>query len=376
VVGFLLENILPIIAGQFLLPTITMKNIITRYKALSAKYQIGIALAIFIIALIALPNVIVYAAGAFVAYKLIDKKVWKYTVTGALCVITFFSAILLISGNTTPTQVADNVVATQAQNQNNVVPNPIDSATTTPNTPAPAVTQTKTETPAVKTQTTTAQPPSQYTYYSVTEVVDGDTIKISMNGKTETLRLIGMDTPETVDPRKPVQCFGKEASNKAKELLSGKKVRIETDPTQGERDKYERLLAYVYRDDGIFYNKYMIEQGYAHEYTYNTPYKYQAEFKAAQKSAQTAQLGLWSPNTCNGDTTSSNTSTQTQTNSPATTQSSGGKYYTSSHYSSKYWYPEVCDGWKSLSPSYLKSYATLEALLAVYPSKTESPQCQ
>ena len=115
---------------------------------------------------------------------------------------------------------------------------------------------------------------------------------------------IGIDTPETVDPRKSVQCFGREASNKAKELLGGKKVRIELDASQGERDKYGRLLAYLYRDDGIFYNRYMIEQGYAHEYTYNIPYKYQAEFKTAQKAAQTAHIGLWSPTTCNGDTTS------------------------------------------------------------------------
>lgn len=226
---------------------------------------------------------------------------------------------------------------------------------TVPSSPKPEQSQTK----------------PQFTYYSVVEVVDGDTIKINISGKTETLRLIGMDTPETVDPRKPVQCFGKEASNKAKELLSGQKVRIETDPTQGQLDKYGRTLAYVYRDDGIFYNKYMIEQGYAHEYTYNTPYKYQTEFKAAQKSAEANQAGLWSPTTCNGDTTSSTSQTQT---SPATTQSSG-KFYTSSHYSAKYYYPESCDGWKSLSTSYLKSFDTLEALLASY-NRTKSPQCE
>jgi len=352
-----------------------MNNIISKYKTLSTGYQIGIALIIFIISIIILPNTIVYAVGAFVAYKLIDKKSWKYTATGALCLITFFSAILLISGSTTPTQVADNVGSTQTQSQNNVAPSPIDTATTTPKAPAPNVTQAKTVTAVVtKTQPTTAQPSSsQYTYYSVKEVVDGDTIKISMNGKVETLRLIGMDTPETVDPRKPVQCFGKEASNKAKELLSGKRVRIEMDPTQGERDKYNRLLAYVYRDDGLFYNKSMIEQGYAHEYTYNAPYKYQAEFKTAQKTAQIAQLGLWSPATCNGDTTSSNTSTPTP--HPANTQSTG-KFYTSSYHSSKYYYPEACDGWKSLSASYLKSYDTLDALLATYPSRVKSPQCQ
>jgi len=137
-------------------------------------------------------------------------------------------------------------------------------------------------------------------YYPVASVVDGDTIKINMDGKKETLRLIGIDTPETVDPRKPVQCFGKEASNIAKELLLNKEVRIEKDSTQGDRDKYGRLLAYVFLKDGLFYNKYMVEQGYAHEYTYDEPYKYQSEFKESEKSARENQRGLWSPNTCNG----------------------------------------------------------------------------
>lgn len=224
------------------------------------------------------------------------------------------------------------------------------------------------ESKPVQTQQTAPVSAPQYTYYSVTDVVDGDTIKVNMNGTITTLRLIGMDTPETVDPRKPVQCFGKEASNKAKELLSGKKVRLEMDPSQGTLDTYGRTLAYVYRDDGLFYNKHMIEQGYAHEYTYRTPYKYQAEFKTAQKTAQANQAGLWSSSTCNGDTTSS-----TET-APATT-STGGKFYTSSHYSAKYYYLESCDGWQGLSPTYLKSFDTLEALLASYPSRTKSPQC-
>ncbi len=143
-------------------------------------------------------------------------------------------------------------------------------------------------------------------FFKVVSVIDGDTIKIDMNGKNETLRLIGIDTPETVDPRKPVQCFGQEASNKAKELLSGQKVRIEKDLTQGDRDKYDRLLAYIWREDGLFYNEYMVKQGYAHEYTYDTPYKYQTQFKADETYARENKLGLWSPNTCNGDTTKEN----------------------------------------------------------------------
>ncbi len=139
----------------------------------------------------------------------------------------------------------------------------------------------------------------------VQNVVDGDTIKILFASSTlTTIRLIGIDTPETVDPRKPVQCFGKEASAKAKELLLGKKVRIELDSTQGTKDKYGRTLAYVYREADasakgeLFFNKYMIEQGYAHEYTYDMPYKYQAEFKLAERSARESGLGLWAPGVC------------------------------------------------------------------------------
>lgn len=148
--------------------------------------------------------------------------------------------------------------------------------------------------------------------YKVVKVIDGDTLTVSQEGVETTLRLIGINTPETVDPRKPVECFGKEASNKGKELLSGKSVKLEFDSTQSKVDKYGGTLAYVYRDDGLFYNKYMIEQGYAYEYTYDTPYKYQQEFKAAQIKAKSEQKGLWSPSTCN-------TSTQTITSSPVTT---------------------------------------------------------
>jgi len=134
--------------------------------------------------------------------------------------------------------------------------------------------------------------------YEVVKVVDGDTIHITIDGKKETVRLIGINTPETVDPRKPVECFGVEASNKAKELLEGKKVRVETDASQGERDKYGRLLAYVFREDGLFVNNYMVAEGYAYEYTYRLPYKYQAEFKAAQQVAEKSGKGLWASGVC------------------------------------------------------------------------------
>ncbi|MGH7203371.1 MAG: thermonuclease family protein [Candidatus Levyibacteriota bacterium] len=103
-----------------------------------------------------------------------------------------------------------------------------------------------------------------------------------------------------MDPRKPVQCFGKEASNYAKQLLSNKTVSLESDPTQGDWDKYHRLLRYVWLDTKANANEIMIADGYAYEYTYNTPYKYQSEFKAAQHAAEDAGRGLWSSNACSG----------------------------------------------------------------------------
>jgi micrococcal nuclease len=134
--------------------------------------------------------------------------------------------------------------------------------------------------------------------FPVTSVVDGDTIKVNINGKVETIRLIGIDTPETVDPRKPVQCFGVEASNKAKAILTGKKVSLESDSSQGEFDKYNRLLRYVFLEDKTNFNLLMIKEGYAHEYTYDLPYKYQSEFKQAQNIAEINKKGLWASGVC------------------------------------------------------------------------------
>lgn len=136
--------------------------------------------------------------------------------------------------------------------------------------------------------------------YLVSKVVDGDTLKVSRNGKIETVRLIGVDTPEIVDPRKPIQCFAKEASEKMKQLVYNKKVRLEIDKTQGLTDKYKRLLRYVLLEDGTNINKLMVSEGFAHEYTHKIPYKFREEFKTAELNARNNNLGLWSPDTCNG----------------------------------------------------------------------------
>lgn len=145
--------------------------------------------------------------------------------------------------------------------------------------------------------------------YTVSKVVDGDTLAVDIDGKQVVLRLIGINTPETVDPRKPVECFGSEASTKAKEILTGKKVQLEADSITGELDKYNRTLRYVILEDGTNFNKLMIEEGYAYEYTYNTPYKYQADFKDAQQKAREAKRGLWAEDACNGNLTKQMAST-------------------------------------------------------------------
>lgn len=137
-------------------------------------------------------------------------------------------------------------------------------------------------------------------FYRVVRVVDGDTLALHINGKTETIRLIGVDAPESVRPGKPVECFGKEASVKLKELLEGGQVRLEQDITQDDKDRYGRLLRYVFLEDGRLANQLILEEGYAYEYTYEAPYAYQAEFKAAEERARSGKHGLWADKACAG----------------------------------------------------------------------------
>jgi micrococcal nuclease len=151
---------------------------------------------------------------------------------------------------------------------------------------------------AAPAQSAGAALPLPQSWYQVTRVIDGDTIEVSIDGAKEKIRLIGLDTPELVDPRKPVQCFAQEASDYAKKILANQKVRIELDESQGVRDKYGRMLAYIFLADGTLFNKYMIEHGYGHEYTYTHPYHYQSEFNLAEQNAQKEGRGLWAPRVC------------------------------------------------------------------------------
>jgi endonuclease YncB( thermonuclease family) len=128
--------------------------------------------------------------------------------------------------------------------------------------------------------------------YAVDKFEDGDTIRVYMEGKTETIRLIGVDTPETQDPRKPVQCFGKAASAHTKEIIGLNRVRLEADTTNSNRDRYGRLLRYVYLPDGTLVNKKIVADGFGFVTT-GFPFTKMEDFKTAENNARQGNLGLW-----------------------------------------------------------------------------------
>jgi micrococcal nuclease len=138
----------------------------------------------------------------------------------------------------------------------------------------------------------------------VVAVVDGDTVKVRRAGSELTVRLIGLDTPETVDPARPVECFGPEASAFARARLAGRTVTLELDPSQGRRDVYGRTLAYVWLDppsgERRLFNWVVVRQGFAVEYTYDRSYRWRRAFIRAENKAAAAGLGLWSPSGCGG----------------------------------------------------------------------------
>lgn len=127
----------------------------------------------------------------------------------------------------------------------------------------------------------------------VSKVIDGDTIRLE-NGQT--VRYIGIDTPETKHPQKKLQCFGKEAMNRNKELVEGKFIKLKKDIS--ETDKYQRLLRYIYlptdaTPSGIFINEYLVREGYAYAATFPPDVKYADYFVTLQEEARMNKKGLW-----------------------------------------------------------------------------------
>jgi micrococcal nuclease len=127
----------------------------------------------------------------------------------------------------------------------------------------------------------------------VVRVIDGDTIAVRVGGRDERVRYIGVDTPESVKPGTPVQCYAKRASAANAALVAGRRVRLVGDVEH--RDRYGRLLAYVYRDgDGAFVNALLVRDGYARTLTIAPNVAHAAEFARLAKTARSAGKGLWS----------------------------------------------------------------------------------
>ena len=129
----------------------------------------------------------------------------------------------------------------------------------------------------------------------VVRVVDGDTIIVEIDGREERLRYIGIDTPETVQPNTPVECFGQEASAENRRLVEGKRVELERDVS--ERDRFDRLLRYVYVvEDGerVFVNQALVANGFAFASTFPPDVRHEETLRAAQREARDERRGLWS----------------------------------------------------------------------------------
>ena len=282
-----------------------MKNL---FKGKKAIITIPVAL---LVAIATLP----FAVGAglgYLAYKKIPNAKLKFSSIAVIALLTLFFGGAYVATLVSPSKPdqTQNQAESKSESENS---SSVLSETTAVPTPEQEITPKGQEAQVIK-------------------VVDGDTLTISIGGKNETIRIIGINTPEIVDPRKPVECFGQKASDKAKEQLNGKTVQLEADATQGELDKYNRLLRFVWLENGMVdFGAMMIQDGYAYEYTYNTPYTYQTKYKELQKEAEQNKKGLWADNACPVQTnTSTNVTSSTAPSSKPTTSSSGQTTTTSS----------------------------------------------
>jgi micrococcal nuclease len=127
----------------------------------------------------------------------------------------------------------------------------------------------------------------------ITRIVDGDTVEVAMQGSRHRVRLLGIDTPETVHPTKPVECFGPEASAALADLIpEGSVVRLERDTEL--RDRFGRLLLYLWNEDDTFVNEAMVANGFAETLHIAPNGAYRADLDAAQAEARGQGRGLWS----------------------------------------------------------------------------------
>lgn len=267
-----------------------------------------------------------FAIGALLAWlvnKKVSNKKIKYASFAVIGIFVLFFGSAWAAGMSSPSE-------TKPQPENRQETTPVDrntSQATKPIEPSP-------ESSIFKSQTAPNNPNIQLA--KVVRVIDGDTIEVDLGeGDIKTVRYIGIDTPESVDPRQPVQCFSKEASAKNKELVGNGIVGLEKDVS--ETDRYGRLLRYVYMGD-LFVNQVLVVEGYARSSSYPPDVKYQDKLRLSEQQARTGNKGLWG--SCNPSTqtptkkpvTSNPPSSQTNTNTPSSTNTGGGvcKYSCSS----------------------------------------------
>jgi len=134
--------------------------------------------------------------------------------------------------------------------------------------------------------------------YLVSKVVDGDTIDVLVNDVDQRIRIIGLDTPEVVSPYVDIECFGEEASKRAREILTNQFVYLETDDSQDLVDKYGRWLRHIILINGDNFAEQMIGEGLAREYTYKVASKYQVDYLIAENMAKENKNGLWADGVC------------------------------------------------------------------------------
>lgn len=127
--------------------------------------------------------------------------------------------------------------------------------------------------------------------YTVKQFLDGDTVLVDMNGTEEKIRFIGIDTPETHKENTPVQCYGPAAAAYTKNRIGSQRIRLVSDSLTTNRDRYNRLLRYVYLEDGVNLNLELVQKGYAFAYAF--PFAKSQEFNAAMEKAEAEKSGLW-----------------------------------------------------------------------------------
>lgn len=171
------------------------------------------------------------------------------------------------------------------------------SAPTTAPAPTPSPSPSPSATPAPAPKPTAKPKPRRQLgpLHNVLSVTDGDTIRVAYQGASEPVRFIGIDTPETRHPSRPVECFGPEASNFTARLLNGQRVHLVRDGAQGDRDPYDRLLRFVFTADGKNVNVMLVRRGYAtYEDRYPIAEPYRTQLRRAQDKARQDDRGLWS----------------------------------------------------------------------------------